>query len=254
MSPASLQKMVVRMLFDPALVAQVYGGDPVDGLDASGRAMLTRPDRRAWGTDPYRRTRALTALLDEFPASAAQAGVSKLDAFFSSPSFHQLCEDRGSMALSFGQWIEDLAGPVARLERALAKIRRPQPLHSTGVGLAPTAAVIALPAGTLDQYQALRAQLGPHPVEVLAQGKARPVALPNSAQVQHLLIQAGTDGDIALTTTNESLAELLLASNPARSREDLEAVAQSLGASEEEAAEIITDLLQEGLLVQGAAP
>jgi len=236
------------MSFDPALVAKVYEGEPVAGLDEAGRTMLTKPDRRAWGTDPYRRTRALTALLEEFPASAAQAGVGTLDAFFSSEAFHQLCEQRGSMALSFGSWVEELAGGVARLETALARVRRPQPSTTEGIGLAPTAAVVTLPAGTLDQYQALRAQLGPSPVQTLAEGRAQPVTLPESAEVQHLLIQAGTAGDISLTDTTETLAALLLAAEPPVPREVLKATARTLGAEPGEEDELLDSLLGEGLL------
>ncbi len=249
MSPQALQKMVVRMLFDPTLVDQVYDNAPVEGLDELGRAMLTQPDRRAWGTDPYRRPRALTALLEEFPASAAQAGVSRLDAFFSSPDFHQLCDTRGSMALSFGTWVESLAGPVARLERALAQVRRPAVSPAPGIGLPSTVVIVQLPAGAIDQYQALRAQLGAHPVQCLVQGNARPVALPPSAETQSLLVQASEDGNISLTPANPSLAALLQAAKTATSREKLEQKAVALGASAQEAQEIIDDLLSEGLLV-----
>jgi hypothetical protein len=249
MSPQALQRMVVRMLFDPALVEQVYSDAPVDGLSAEGRAMLTQPDRRAWATDPYRRPRALTALLEEFPASAAQAGVGKLDAFFSSTEFHQVCDARGSMALSFGTWLESLAGPVARLERALAQVRRPAEHPGTGIGLPSTVALIELPAGVIDQYQALRAQLGAHPVPHLVQGHARPIALPPSAETQSLVVQASEDGQVSLTPANPSLAALLQAAQVACSRETLEAEAVALGASAQEAGEIIDDLLSEGLLV-----
>jgi hypothetical protein len=243
--------MVVRMSFDPALVAKVYGAEPVAGLDEAGRAMLTKPDRRAWATDPYRRTRSLTALLEEFPASAAQAGVQSLDGFFSSEAFHQLCEQRGSMAMGFGAWVEALAGPVARLETAIARIRRHQPLRAPGIGLASTAAVVELPAGTMDQYQALRAQLGPEPVVSLATGKMRPIELPQSAESQTLLIQRGQTGDVSLTQTSAVLASLLRAADPAVSRQALVAAAVGLGASAEEAGEIIDELLEEGLLEQG---
>lgn len=250
MSPQALQRMVVRMLFDPALVAQVYGSEPVQGLDEAARAMLTQPDRRAWGTDPYRRTRALTALLEEFPASAAQAGVANLDAFFSSAAFHQVCEERGSMALGFGVWVEAHAGPVARLETALAQVRRPQPTGGGGISLSPMAVVVQVPAGTLDQYQALRAQLGPNPVVTLAEGGAKPVAAPHSTQVHHLLVQGSQGGDISLTHASETLASLLMAAAAPVERQELEDTAQALGATAQEAGEIIDDLLGEGVLVE----
>ena len=47
MNPQALQRVVVRMLYDPTLVEAVYAGSPVAGLDAPGRAHLCRVDRRA---------------------------------------------------------------------------------------------------------------------------------------------------------------------------------------------------------------
>lgn len=248
MSPQTLQRFVVRMLFDPALVAQIYEQTPVPGLDEAGRAMLTAPDRRAWATDAYRRTRALTALLEEFPASAAQAGVAALDAYFSSENFHTVCQSRGSMALGFGSWVESLAGPVARLETSLATVRRPS-APAPGIGLSPRAAVVELPAGTLAQYQALRDQLGPSPVVALVQGQAGPMDVPASAEVEHLLIQASVEGEVSLTVATPSLAGLLQAADPAVPRQTLQAAARAQGAAPGEEDEIIDELLAEGLLV-----
>jgi len=253
MSPQALQRFVVRMLFDPTLVDQVYDHTDIPGLDADSRALLIRPDRRAWGTDPYRRTRALTALLEEFPASAGQAGVAKLDAYFSSEIFHTVCDQRGSMALGFGSWVERLAGPVARLETALARVRRPRPPAGPGIVLSPTAAVIELPAGTLDQYQALRDQLGAHPVHTLVEGHIRPVALPDSASSQHLLVQGSPQGDISLTVTSPVLAQLLMAAQKPLSNAALQATAEDLGAGPGESVEIISELMAEGLLVTSEA-
>jgi len=237
------------MLFDPDLVDRVYDGATVPTLDEHSRSLLVRADRRAWKVDPYRRTRALTALIEEFPASAAQAGVPRLDAFFSSDHFHTTCQERGSMALSFGQWIEALAGPIARLESALARVRRPQPMTVAGVGLAPSAALASLPAGVLDQYQALRAQLGENPVHALVEGRVRPVALPKSESIQRVLVFAQPNGDISLTMASDTLAELLLAADPAVDRQTLRAKARDLGADPGEEDEIIDDLIADGLLV-----
>ena len=249
----TLQHFVVRMLFDPVLVDKVYGNSTVDGLDDAGRRLLTQPDRRAWALDVYRRMRALTALLEEFPASAGQAGVATLDAYFSSEIFHSICQERGSMALGFGAWIEALAGPVARLETALARIRRPQPATEPGIRLSANAAVVCLPMGTLDQYQALRAQLGDQPIVALVEGKVRPVALPESQQSQYLLVQARPDGEISLSLTSETLALLLQAAKQTIGRAELQARARELGAEPGEEDEIIDDLIHEELLTPTGA-
>ena len=63
MSPQQLQRMIVRMMYDPNLVEEVYSGNPVDGLDDHARDLLCASDRRAWGSDPYRRARSLRGYL-----------------------------------------------------------------------------------------------------------------------------------------------------------------------------------------------
>src|SRR5688572_15009131 len=70
-----LQRVVVRLLFDPEFVERVYA-DPdraLQGLDLSAdeRRLVVAPDRRAYGTDATRRNRALTELVREFPAASA---------------------------------------------------------------------------------------------------------------------------------------------------------------------------------------
>ncbi len=97
MSYTALQRVVVRMLFDPPFIARVYA-DPeraLTGVDLSPaeRRWLVTPDRRAYGVDVYRRSRALAELLREFPVSAALIiraglGIARLDPYFSTAGFH----------------------------------------------------------------------------------------------------------------------------------------------------------------------
>lgn len=143
MSHRTLERVFVRMLFDPRFVEQVYAGADLalEGLDleAHERAQLVAVDRRAWGHDPMRRYRTLRTLAEEFKASTTLAlattrSLGSLDAFFSSPEFHTSVQERGSMAIAFSAFLERLVAEcpietplmpdVVRLETLLARCRR----------------------------------------------------------------------------------------------------------------------------------
>ncbi|HVO30136.1 MAG TPA: hypothetical protein VMV18_05355, partial [bacterium] len=114
MSTTALQRVMVRMLYDPAFRERVYASDaPLAGLDLPARAhaWLVRPDRRAWATDSHRRARTLTALLGELPLASAVAAstrgaASALDEFFSSEIFHRGIQEGLSLAGMFAAWLE----------------------------------------------------------------------------------------------------------------------------------------------------
>ena len=142
MNPQALQRVVVRMLYDPKLVEAVYSNAPVPGLDDEGRNHLMCIDRRAWATDPYRRSRTLQALIEELPVSAALAGIHRLDAFFSSTAFHHAVQQRQALVLAFADWLEPKVGAVAGLERAIARARQRSP--RTGAGLCMAVGVSAI--------------------------------------------------------------------------------------------------------------
>ncbi len=142
MSRLTLQRIMVRMLFDPAYATRVVEQprDALAGEDLTEeeRSWLGRPDPRAWRTDPERPLRTLTVLLQEFPAAAAlvvaAAGAEPLRAFFASPGFHKVITRRGSAAMAFGDYLVELASgesigdpriaPLALLEAAIARLRR----------------------------------------------------------------------------------------------------------------------------------
>lgn len=242
-----LQRFAVRMLYDPSLVAQIYEGRPVDGLSEAERSLLTAGPRRAWGTDRLRRSRTLQALLEEFSASAAVTGLPVLHGFFSAPEFHDCIQQRGRLTEAFGRWLEPLAGRVAVLERSIAQSRRDDPIPTGVIARAPGLVPVSLPGDTLQLWQQLRAQLGAQPLRLLVSKTFRPVPLPPPASdTEHWLIERGPDGDVRLGGGSAALNGLLAAA-PA-SRAALEQVAVMLGATTEEAGEIIDDLLQEGLL------
>lgn len=173
MSFHTLERVYVRMLFDPAFADRVYedAEAALSGLDldAGERAQLVAVDRRAWGHDPLRRYRTLRTLAEEYKASttialAATRSLAALDAFFSSPEFHGAVQERGSMALAFAAFLGRLVAErpvdapqladVVRLEAMLARCRRelgraagdaPEPPESvdgaTALALAPGHAV-----------------------------------------------------------------------------------------------------------------
>lgn len=253
MSPVGLQRVVVRMLYDPAFAAQIYSDAPMLELSAADRAMLRAAPPAAFRTDPLRRARALTALLDEYAASAALAGLASLDAFFSSPSFHRAIQGRLSLALAFGAWVEHAAGPVARLERAIAATRRqqpPRPGPALRWATAPHLHPLTVPGNTLAAYQILRARLGPDPARALAERPPRVHDLPAPQGVEHLLIERGESGEIGVGGCDEALAELLRAAMGGRAPEWLLAEAIRLGAEPGEAPDLLRGLLDDRLLIE----
>jgi hypothetical protein len=143
MSHHTLQKLVVRMLFDEVFVDEIYSA-PEQALSefdltATERRQLLGVDRRAWRHDPLRRKRTLQSLVEEFKISTTivlseTRSLASLDRFFSSPFFHRSVQDRGSMGLAFaeflldgshrGLWTAPQIPDVVRLETAIAGCRR----------------------------------------------------------------------------------------------------------------------------------
>ncbi len=143
MSHHTLQKLLVRMLFDEEFVAGVYS-DP-DGalaeleLTEAERGQLLSVDRRAWGHDPLRKRRTLRTLVEEFKVSttiilAETRSLASLERFFSSQFFHRAVHERGSLGLAFseflldgcrhGLWKAPQISDIVRLEAAIAGCRR----------------------------------------------------------------------------------------------------------------------------------
>lgn len=138
-----LQRVVVRMLFDPAFVTRVYdtkGAELADlNLPEGSVQQLIANDRRLWNADRLRRRRALKILMEEFRISSAlvllhTSKLAVLDAFFSSKFFHDSVQQRQYMALAFRSYLESLLesqglkntgfAEVLSLEGGLAESRR----------------------------------------------------------------------------------------------------------------------------------
>src|SRR5262245_53900644 len=143
MSYHTLQKLLVRMLFDEEFVEEVYVAPELAlaGLDLTEaeRSQLLGVDRRAWRHDTLRRRRTLRTLVEEFKISttiilAETRSLASLEQFFLSSFFHQLIQNRGSMARAFSeflldgfqrkQWSAPQIPDIARLEATIAACRR----------------------------------------------------------------------------------------------------------------------------------
>lgn len=270
MSTAALQRVYVRMLFDPELVARVYADIDAaltdEELSAKEKSWLVACDRRLFSADPLRRRRTLKGLLDEFKASAALAvSATKrlvvLDAFFSSTPFHRTIQHRGSLALAFAEYLISLEAldpripAVAAIERAIARARRgriskkqPEPFDpDAAYGLASHAALATVPPNALSLMQAVEQvlfEISLAPVAALASDGPNlshlPPLEPGSAT---LLATRGEDGNVSLEELPEGLAPLLQAAERVRVGADLDALASSAGAS-------IRGLVSGGLLTR----
>jgi hypothetical protein len=143
MSHHTLQKLLVRMLFDEDFVSEVYTDSEraLTGLELTEaeRGQLLAIDRRVWRHDPLRKRRTLRALVEEFKVSttiilAETRSLASLERFFSSQFFHRAVHDRGSLGLAFseflldscrnGAWKAPQIPDIVRLEAAIAGCRR----------------------------------------------------------------------------------------------------------------------------------
>ncbi|MDP6945997.1 MAG: hypothetical protein QF464_17740 [Myxococcota bacterium] len=271
MSALALQRVMVRMLYDPAFADRVFGA-PHDALadvalSPEETRWITRTDRRAWRLDPMRRSRTLFALLEEYPASAADTvsadgHTGHLDAFFSSSHFHDAIQTRQALVVAFGAFLlaraQPTLTPLARIEAAITRCRR----ATTGahpdqgsVTLAPGCEVLELPAGALDRYTAIVTALDqanrPALETVLAEGfRLSAPATRDESGVEHVLVEPGAAGP-RLGEIPEALARLLVAATQPLASDALRQVALSLGAEGHEADELIDELVTDGVLLRG---
>lgn len=266
MSHEVLQRTLVRMLYDPALVAAVYADSSGLDLTPDERRWLTAQDPRAYATDPHRRGRTLTALIEELPAASALAaraeGPETLDAFFSSAGFHECIQERGSLAGAYAAYLTTLPGrerrlaPVARLEGAIAWARRARP-RPPGAGLlvtAPGVIALRLDGGTLALRQAILAALSAHRDGVVAAVVDRSLRLPDHrlhpGAPEELLLERAPDGHIRVGEGSEALGDLLRACASPAPRERALAEARRHGLEPDEDAEILDGLIADGLLME----
>jgi hypothetical protein len=284
------------MLYDPDFARDVYTDrdTTLDGEDLSEteRDWLTEPDPRAYRTDAFRRSRSLAALMEEFPAAAAfvlrrgregsiRPETSLLDAFFSSPVFHRCIRDGSSMVFAFGDYLvleahegvaaDPRVAPLARLEAAIARVRRADPPAGLApdaerLALAPRARVVELPAGTSELHHRLSRALtarGRTALQSLLDPRwSLPVLLDlANDQGEHLLVERvpeeggkWAEAPVRYAPVTDELYHLLRAAETPITRPELEAKTRELGAEPGEEAEIISNLIAEDLLVAAGEP
>ena len=271
MSATALQRVYVRMLFDPSFVEAVFTNPPeaLSNVDVTEieRTWLLACDRRLFTADPLRRRRSLKTLIDEFKGASALVVAStrrlaKLDAFFSSKAFHASVQERRSMALAYAEYLSAMThldariGAVATLEAAMALARRgrrslkkpPTFNASERYEIAAGVALAKVPRGTLPVLQAIEQvlfELSLAPVAALADDGPDLRDLPQiEADPEFLLAIRGDGENVSLEELPEGLGEILDAARTPIDGAPLLTRAERLGAS----AAVIQSLLDDRLL------
>ncbi|MCB9761461.1 MAG: hypothetical protein H6739_16580 [Alphaproteobacteria bacterium] len=278
MSHQALQRVTVRMRFDPAFANRVYDAPAaaLAGVNVTDdeRGWLLAVDRRAWRTDPLLRARTLRTLFGEFKGASTLAlailrRVAILDGFFSSMAFHGAIQQRGSLATAYAAYLRSLhlgsahLDAVLSLEEALAACRRelehpparlapvkrdPCVARAAGVG------AVSLPSGTLETLNQIESYLfeaSLMPALALCTDAPGLGPLPplDPENPTRLILQpeAGGSGIRSLgRTVQQVLTEL---SSPTPLRHVITDLAgRGLGRSK--AAQLIADLDREGLVIR----
>jgi hypothetical protein len=280
-SAPMLQRVVVRMLFDAEFRDRVYANPEAAlhdvPLTAAERQWVVTPPPQAYGTDPYRQSRALSGLLEEYPVAGALAvrcpqGVARLQRFFASAAFHDCVQQRGSMAAAFGSYLQSVvfaaAPTVARMalvEAGGVQVRRAPPSVPATAGpyaadtrlcIAPWVALLAVPPTTLSHYSQVLQRLQQHgPVlldAVLDTTYRLPAGprVPGAASAWILVVRDATGAGFSLEEASPELAALVAAAHPTSSFGALCALAVRLGAERQEAVDILEGLVTDQLLIR----
>lgn len=281
-----LQRVVVRMLFDAGFRDRVYA-DPAAALydvplTAAERQWVVTPPPQAYGADPYRQSRALSGLLEEYPVAGALAvrcpqGVARLQRFFASEAFHDCVQQRGSMAEAFGSYLQSAAfaaaptvARMALVEVGGVRVRRApfvvppsggsQPVtpcaEDTRLCVAPWVALLAVPPTTLSHYSQLLQRLRQHGSVRLDAILDTTYRLPAGPRVQGaastwiLVVRDAASDGFSLEEASPELGALLAAAHPASLFGALCALAVRLGADVREAVDIIEGLVANQLLIR----
>jgi hypothetical protein len=286
MSHHTLQKLLVRMLFDEEFVTAVYA-DPAQTLanldltDAE-RAQLLSVDRRAWRHDPLRRRRTLRTLVEEYKVSttlvlAETRSLASLEQFFSSSFFHGAVQNRGSQGLAFseflldgcwrGAWQAPQIPDIVRLEATIAACRRaleregeyqagelPATISDrTRVKLAPGYGVASFQANVIETIQHVERylfELSLMPAMALCDDAPRLTGLPEVEQQKkvYLLFSPGAAG-ISLTQLDKSAFVILYET---RRAVEIKSLLARPGATKDKAMRtqaILSEWLEQGALM-----
>lgn len=284
MSHHTLQKLVVRLLFDDTFAASVYQNPDtaLAGLDLTPaeRAQLLSVDRRAWRHDALRQRRTLRTLVEEFKISttvilAETRSLASLEHFFSTSFFHQAVQERGSLGMAFADylldgsrnraWTAPQLPDLIRLEAALAACRRslaregsyepgslPDSMSDrTRIRLAPGYGLGSFQANTIETIQHVERylfELSLMPAIALCDDAPRLSGLPevDTQKKIYLLFGPGAAG-IALTDLDKTSYLVLY---EARRTVEIKSLLNRLGpGSARRAPEILSEWLEHGALM-----
>jgi hypothetical protein len=283
MSHHTLQKLLVRMLFDEEFVEAVYAApeQALAGLDLTDaeRSQLLGVDRRAWRYDPLRRRRTLRTLVDEFKVSttiilAETRSLASLERFFSSRFFHGSIEERASMGLAFaeflldgtrrGDWKAPQIADVVRLEAAIAGCRRTLAREGTLAGdlpatisdlarvkLAPGHDVASFQSNiiaTIQRVEQYLFELSLMPAMALCDDAPRLPALPevDERKKVYLLFSPGAAG---ISITNLDKSDFLVLYETKRAVEIRNLLSRPAPARARQAQNILAEWLENGALM-----
>jgi hypothetical protein len=284
----AVQRVVVRMLFDPAFTARVYE-DPeraLAGIDVDSVLVrqLLENDRRLWNADRLRRSRALKILMDEFKVTTTLAlnecrRVAFLDAFFGSEFFHRAVQRRDYMALAFVAYLEDAASAgrlrsrhflaALRLESAMARSRRElrdarrgrdRALAPVAPGRAgerwlakPGVRSVFVPGGTIALVHRIEKhlfELSQVPALALCDDAPRPEPLPDLSEdaPQAFLLEPEPGGKVNLSEVPATFARIVEACARPVDAAALAAAVKQHGVAAEDAPDLAAQLLAAGVL------
>ncbi len=281
MPHTALNRVIVRMLFDPTLVEQVYT-NPESVLEPLGipqelQQSLLDTDQRAWGIDQDRRKRSLHSLMGEFPCSstivlAHTKKYARLEAFFSSSEFHQCVQHRKSMTSAFvaylrgieatGEISEPQFSDILTIEAQMAACRRDlsaPPPHLTPAQLckAPGVAVQQVNAETINAINAVERylhDLSMLPAIALCDDKPGFPALPTTTDAaQIFLLLRPRDGTIQLSPVSVVIHDAIQEAEVPLAPKDFIRKMEKRGLSKAHCQQLITTLKQEELLHQSPA-
>jgi hypothetical protein len=246
MSHTALRRIAVRLLHDPTLLRALHE-DPSRALagitlSPEERSWLLAVPAAAWSTDADRPRRVLSALRDEFPASFALAPA-RAEAFLRSPHFHAAIQDRGSLAVAFGEHVagqgDETVVAVARLETATAIVRRAPvrvpPSPPGWLRLTPAARVVRVARGGAALLAAVR--------------EDRPLPRTDPDDEPLLVLRLPATLEVTIEPLSDALAALLTRAESPRPRSTLEVLVRSLGGEADATASIVDDLVADAVLV-----
>jgi hypothetical protein len=272
MGHQALQRVSMRMLFDPKFAAQVYAApeESLASLDITSeeRGWLLDVDPRAWTVDHERGPRTLRKLFDEFKGSTTLAlnqtrSLASLRGFFESAHFHEAVQQRGSLAQGYARFLGELSSDplvaqVASLEWMQARCRRELELCPRLHGMQTdwVARAAGVDAGefdgaTLDALnsaeQALFA-LNLVPAAGLADDAPRPRAVQPAPQAPLHLVARPIDGQVRLVSLGRMACLALMALEHPMPVGEAQARISALGLGMERAGGLLSGLIQEGLV------